>query len=192
MIRAFFSFFLSTLLIDRAGQLRRYPGCPVPTPPIARRMGELVPDKGHGGDRKSETFQVQDSDLNIPKQRLSDFRKLVTMDGKRHYGDGLYREAERVLGIGYNELARFKRLSEVFEIRQRCLSLSFGHHYEVASLKQIKEKKGDLYKRAKDDLGGRPRKNSATDSPSFTEKQKIIEETGKQKPKENSLWKIEN
>jgi len=62
------------------------------------------------------------------------------VDGKRHYGDGLYKQAENLLGIGYNELARFKRIAEQFEIRQRCLNLSYAHHYEVASLKRIEEK----------------------------------------------------
>ena len=41
----------------------------------ARRIGELVPGEGHGGKR--EKGQVQNADLIIPKQRLSDFRKLA-------------------------------------------------------------------------------------------------------------------
>ncbi len=58
------------------------------------------------------------------------------MDGKRHYGDGLYKRAEEILGYKYQTLAKAKRLAELFEIKRRRLNLSFDHHYEVASLKK--------------------------------------------------------
>jgi len=68
-------------------------------------------------------------------------------DGKRHYGDGLYKEAERVLGYqkgeGYQYLAKHKKLAELFEISNRLL-ISWTHHLEVMSLKQIVEVKGKL------------------------------------------------
>lgn len=54
----------------------------------------------------------------------------------KHAGTGLYEAAERILDINYNELARFKRMAKMFEFRQRCLNLTFAHHYEVASLKK--------------------------------------------------------
>jgi len=60
-------------------------------------------------------------------------------DGKKHYGDGLYGRAAKLLGIGKHELSRFKRIADLFEIGQRCPNLSFAHHYELASLKQVKE-----------------------------------------------------
>jgi len=66
------------------------------------------------------------------------------VDGKQHYGDGLYQEAERVLGIDTNYLMRFKRIAQTFEISKRLLNLSFGHHFEVASIKQITEINGKL------------------------------------------------
>ncbi|MBA7537736.1 hypothetical protein ES705_30005 [subsurface metagenome] len=58
------------------------------------------------------------------------------VDGKRHYGDGLYKRAEEILGYKYQTLAKAKRLAELFEIKRRRLNLSFDHHYEVASLKK--------------------------------------------------------
>jgi len=66
------------------------------------------------------------------------------VDGKSHYGDGLYGEAERILGISYNELARQKRMAKLFEFRVRALNLSWRHHYEVASIKKLEEKNGKL------------------------------------------------
>lgn len=56
--------------------------------------------------------------------------------GKRHYGDGLYKEAEGVLGIPKGTLQNLKSISDQFEISRRREILSWGHHYEVASLKK--------------------------------------------------------
>ena len=56
--------------------------------------------------------------------------------GKRHYGDKIYEEAEKILGLDYQTLARLKRISELFEISRRRLNLSWSHHFEVASIKQ--------------------------------------------------------
>lgn len=66
-------------------------------------------------------------------------------DGKRHHGDGLYAEAERVLGIDKSQLMQLKSISERFEILVRTKNLSWRHHYEVASIKLIKEKNKKLY-----------------------------------------------
>ena len=38
------------------------------------------------------------------------------VDGKQHYGDGLYREAERILGIPQSSLRIYKSMSERFEL----------------------------------------------------------------------------
>jgi hypothetical protein len=43
------------------------------------------------------------------------------------------------------------------------------------------QKAGEIYKQAPDDPGGRPEKNSGSESPSLTAKQKIIQDTDKDK-----------
>ena len=58
---------------------------------------------------------------------------------KRHHGDGLYKRASEVLGIEYNELARMKRVSELYEFRERFLNLTWAHHKDAASIKQTTE-----------------------------------------------------
>lgn len=69
------------------------------------------------------------------------------VDGKTHYGDGLYSEASKLLGIGENDLSRFKRISDLFEISRRRLNLSYSLYIEVASLKTIaNDKKGRLHR----------------------------------------------
>ena len=65
-------------------------------------------------------------------------------DGKSHYGDGLYEEAEKVLGVPVNTLWKLKNISDKFEICRRRQNLAYAHHVEVASLKQIKEVRGKL------------------------------------------------
>ena len=59
------------------------------------------------------------------------------VDGKRHYGDGLYQEAEKVLGIPERTLENLKQISAKFEITRRHVNLSWSHHYEVSSIKQL-------------------------------------------------------
>ena len=67
------------------------------------------------------------------------------VDGKRHYGDGLYREAAGILDADEHYLTKFKRLSAFFEIGKRFPNLTWGHHYEVASIKKVvTNKKGKL------------------------------------------------
>ena len=58
-------------------------------------------------------------------------------DGKRHYGDNVYKEAEKILGIGYQYLSQQKNLSDLFEFIDQSINLSWRHDYEVASLKSI-------------------------------------------------------
>lgn len=65
-------------------------------------------------------------------------------DGKRHYGDEVYKEAERILGIGYQQLSNLKNLSEMIKIILRNINLSWSHHWEIISLKKIKEINGKL------------------------------------------------
>lgn len=59
------------------------------------------------------------------------------VDGKNHYGDGLYEEAEKVSGVPYRTLENLKQISDKFEITRRHVNLSWSHHYEVSSLKTI-------------------------------------------------------
>ena len=67
-------------------------------------------------------------------------------DGKKHYGDGLYKEAEKILKVDQSQLMKIKSISERFEILLRSKNLSWNHHYEVASIKKIEEKKdGKLF-----------------------------------------------
>ena len=76
-------------------------------------------------------------------------------DGKRHYGDGTYKEAIKILGLGLLVFGNAKRLSEFFEIKDRSLNLSWRHHHETASIKQIEEDaKGKLRLSKKPDMEG--------------------------------------
>lgn len=66
------------------------------------------------------------------------------VDGKRHYGDGLYKEAERILEKDKNYLEHIKSVTDRFKIDVRRQNLSFEHHRQVASLKlpsTVKDKK---------------------------------------------------
>jgi hypothetical protein len=59
------------------------------------------------------------------------------VDGKRHYRDGLYGEAEGITGIEQRTLEDLKRISNLFEITLRHVNLTWSHHREVASLRTI-------------------------------------------------------
>lgn len=58
-------------------------------------------------------------------------------DGKRHYGDGLYKRAAEILGASPSSLAQYKSMADRFELCRRLQVLSYAHHVEVASVKQI-------------------------------------------------------
>jgi hypothetical protein len=64
------------------------------------------------------------------------------VDGKRHYGDGLYKRAASILGYQEQSMKQFKILADSFGLKFRRLNLSWAHHQEVASLKIIKEESG--------------------------------------------------
>jgi len=66
------------------------------------------------------------------------------VDGKRHYGDGLYKQASEILGYSSQALNDFKSIAEKLEVSCRHEVLSFQHHKEVASLKLIVEDKDKL------------------------------------------------
>lgn len=61
------------------------------------------------------------------------------MDGKSHYGDGLYQEAEKVLGIDKRTAEDLKMISERFQITERSVNVTWSHHRQVASIKTIEE-----------------------------------------------------
>ena len=65
------------------------------------------------------------------------------VDGKQHYGDGLYERAARILDIPSNKLEQYAHITRIFKnLRQRKFSITYTHHYEVASLKTIEETAG--------------------------------------------------
>ena len=67
-------------------------------------------------------------------------------DGKRHYGDGLYKRAAEITGQSARTLEDYKRMSDAFEITLRNVELTYNHHKEVAGIKLIaQDKKGKLY-----------------------------------------------
>jgi len=74
-------------------------------------------------------------------------------DGKRHYGDGLYKEAAGILGIGESQLRSLKSCADLFELCLRKHNLTWSHHYEVTSIKSIfEDKKGKMYLSDKSDI----------------------------------------
>lgn len=75
------------------------------------------------------------------------------VDGKSHYGDGLYQEATRVLRLEETTLQTFKAVSDKFkEIPLRNGNLSWQHHKEVGYLKTLIEKHGKLQRSDEHDM----------------------------------------
>lgn len=68
------------------------------------------------------------------------------VDGKRHYGDGLYKRAAEITGQAEETLRTFASIAGRFELLSRNNSLTYNHHKEVASLKLIAtDSKGKLF-----------------------------------------------
>ena len=59
------------------------------------------------------------------------------MDGKRHYGDGLYKQAAEITGLSSQTLMDFASIAGRFEFSLRHENLAYQHHKEAASIKQI-------------------------------------------------------
>ena len=59
------------------------------------------------------------------------------VDGKRHYGDGLYKRAAEITGLSEGTLRNFASMTGMFELSRRRDNLTFRHHQEVASVKLI-------------------------------------------------------
>jgi len=61
------------------------------------------------------------------------------VDGKQHYGDGLYKRAAEITGLNAGTLRDYAWVSGEFELSLRKDKLTYNHHKEVASVKQISE-----------------------------------------------------
>ena len=59
------------------------------------------------------------------------------VDGKTHYGDGLYKRASEILGVDNRTLENIKQTSFKFKITLRNVNLSYNHHVAVSSIKKI-------------------------------------------------------
>ena len=66
------------------------------------------------------------------------------VDGKSHYGDGLYEEASKLLGLEESYLNKLKQTSAHFKMEFRTPFLSHAHHAQVASIKKLEEREGEL------------------------------------------------
>ena len=77
------------------------------------------------------------------------------VDGKSHYGDGLYERAAEILGLeNSGTLRNLKSMSELFELSYRYDNVSHTHHMQVASLKKVsKSKSGKMSWGEEHDMG---------------------------------------
>jgi len=68
------------------------------------------------------------------------------VDGKRHYGDGLYEKAAGILGLEEQTLRLHASMADRFQLLMRVNNLSWDHHRQVASIKTLAEADdGKLY-----------------------------------------------
>ena len=58
------------------------------------------------------------------------------VDGKTHYGDGLYKRASEILGIDSRTLENIKQTSSKFQITLRNVNVTYNHHVAVSSVKK--------------------------------------------------------
>jgi N6-adenosine-specific RNA methylase IME4 len=66
-------------------------------------------------------------------------------DGKKHYGDGLYEKASKILGMEEIRLRQFKSISEKYEMFCRQNKLSYTHYQEASVITKLAtNKKGKL------------------------------------------------
>ncbi|MBM4076211.1 MAG: hypothetical protein FJ267_11280 [Planctomycetes bacterium] len=63
-------------------------------------------------------------------------------DGKRHYGDGLYKRAAEITGLTEDSLRGFASMASRFELCLRKHNLSFQHHKEVQSQIDYQRREG--------------------------------------------------
>jgi len=67
------------------------------------------------------------------------------VDGKQHYGDGLYKRAAEITGLDEGTLRNFTSISSSFELSLRNDKLRWYHHKEVASIKLTATNDDTLY-----------------------------------------------
>lgn len=76
------------------------------------------------------------------------------VDGKQHYGDGLYKRAAEITGQDETTLRTFASIAGRFELLLRNNKLTYNHHKEVASIKLIgTDAKGKLFLADEPDSG---------------------------------------
>lgn len=66
------------------------------------------------------------------------------VDGKSHYGDGLYEEAARITGLEEKTLSGYASISDRMPITVRNSNLTHAHHAQVASIKKTEVVDGKM------------------------------------------------
>lgn len=74
------------------------------------------------------------------------------VDGKSHYGDGLYAEAAKATGLEERTLEGLKQVADRFQITLRNVNLLWSHHKEVTSIKTLADKNGKLARTDEHDM----------------------------------------
>jgi len=132
---------------------------------IERKKGEWLDEKfprGVRSDRRVSKTETLDRMPAAPKE--SSRARLIMaqwaigdwlVDGKSHYGDGLYERAAEILGLeNSGTLRNLKSMSELFELSYRYDNVSHTHHMQVASLKKVsKSKSGKMSWGEEHDMG---------------------------------------
>ncbi len=63
------------------------------------------------------------------------------VDGKSHYGDGLYERAAGILNVEISSLRTIKSVTEKYEMLLRNNNLSWNHHKELSAIKKVSKSK---------------------------------------------------
>lgn len=66
------------------------------------------------------------------------------VDGKRHYGDGLYQKAAELLGMTEGTLRQYKSLADVIQLSIRIDNLTHAHHQVAQGIKHLVTVDGQL------------------------------------------------
>lgn len=109
------------------------------------------------------------------------------VDGKRHYGDGLYQRAAGLLGYDEGTLRKCSSLAGQFELCRRRHNLTWGHHYEVASIKPIVEGADGKLK-----LGDEPDREKIAEMLKMAEKEGLSVAALREKVREYKEWQREH
>lgn len=134
---------------------------------IERKKGEWLDENFPHGAKEGEGFgrhKLPDGKLMMPAAPKESSRARLIMaqwaigdwlvDGKSHYGDGLYERAADVLGVEKRTLENMKQIAETFTFTYRYVNVSHTHHYAVANIKKpVKDKKGRMSWGEEHDMG---------------------------------------